>query len=408
MLLAALFALAVPAGAEDLLAQASPAPPPAASPAPSPSPSATPTPKPFQMSGYLDAGYASASAAAPNGVTSGRVFDNVSGTPQLQTVNITAGYTGPIGAKFEVNAGQDANVIHSYPQALFVGSPPFNTQVDITQAYLSYSTGNFTLIGGKFETLAGAEVIESPNDLNFSRSILFGFAVPFTHTGLRLTYAATPHFSVIVGANRGWDLTYPLNSVKNGSGGLASDNNAITVEAGLAWNPSSVFSGSVQFYTGKVNDWFFVGCANTNCNRQLVDLVGTYHVNSTISVVANGDFGSQTNTALPGFVFGVPAIVSKTATWKGGAVYVSDAFTPKLTGTIRYELFEDDQGYRIFNFVGTQWTEETITAQYAVLPNLTLRVEGRFDNASQPIFANRTSFQKTNTQFGAEVIVHAP
>jgi len=43
-------------------------------------------------------------------------------------------------------------------------------------------------MAGKFVTLAGSEVIWSPSNSNFSRSILFG-AIPFTHTGVR---AATP------------------------------------------------------------------------------------------------------------------------------------------------------------------------------------------------------------------------
>jgi len=368
------------------------------------------------MSGYLDAGFVSAGVAANNGAMTGRVFDNVSGTPQLQTVNLTAGYTGTFGGKFEINTGTDANVIHSYPQSLLIGTIPYNPQVDITQAYLSYSTGKFTLIGGKFETLAGAEVIESPSDLNFSRSILFGFAVPFTHTGVRLTYAATPQFSLIAGANRGWDTTRTLNSTQNGSlaalgaAAAANDTNSITAELGLAWNPSSAFSGTIQAYSGTVDAWFTNACANTKCVRQLIDMVGTYHYNSNVSVVANVDLGSQTNTSLPGFTAaGAPTIVSSTATWKGVAGYISDAFTPKLTATLRGEVFADFQGYRLFNYVGTKWTEGTATVQYALAPNLTLRLEGRGDTATQPIFITKAgTFIKTQVQFGLEAIAHAP
>ena len=40
-----------------------------------------------------------------------------------------------------------------------------------------------TIKGGKFVTLLGYEVIESPNNLNFSRSFMFSFAIPLTHVG---------------------------------------------------------------------------------------------------------------------------------------------------------------------------------------------------------------------------------
>jgi hypothetical protein len=39
-------------------------------------------------------------------------------------------------------------------------------------------------------TLAGYEVIEAWKDPNITRSILFGFAIPFTHTGIRANYTA--------------------------------------------------------------------------------------------------------------------------------------------------------------------------------------------------------------------------
>ena len=44
---------------------------------------------------------------------------------------------------------------------------------------------------GRFVTPIGAEVIESQDNWNYTRSILFGYAIPFNHTGVRATYAAS-------------------------------------------------------------------------------------------------------------------------------------------------------------------------------------------------------------------------
>jgi hypothetical protein len=408
IMFAALVAFALPAGADparsDVLAQASPAP----------SPSPTPSPNPFQVSGFLDVGSQWASVANPQGVISGRVFDTVNNSAQLHALNLQAAYTGPIGGKVEFTIGDDAEYLHSYPQlqqafgpqyppaapSLFTYGPGLTSNVDITQAYASGTFGPLTLILGKFATLAGAEVLESPSDLNYSRSILFGFAIPFTHTGARLTWTATPQITIIGGVNRGWDTTKGLGAPQNG-GGTVGDNSSLTFEYGAAWNPSKAISVTAQGYSGKPQNWAFVGCASNTCNRNLIDLVGTWHATSALTGIVNIDLGSQSNTALFGG--------SSTATWKGVAGYASYAFTPKLTATGRYEWFSDWQGYRIGNFVGTLWQEGTITAQYAVTSNLTVRAEGRFDNASQPIFANRSGgFQKTNSSFGLEAIVHAP
>ena len=40
---------------------------------------------------------------------------------------------------------------------------------------------------GKFVTPIGAEVIESQDNWNYTRSILFGYAIPFYHMGVRAT-----------------------------------------------------------------------------------------------------------------------------------------------------------------------------------------------------------------------------
>jgi hypothetical protein len=212
---------ASPAGAdESVVAQASPAP--AASPAASPSPSPTPVPHAFSISGFGDTGYTSVSNASsantgtgpisdPNGkLITGRVFDTDNQKVQFHNWNIQAAYTptAGFGGKVEYSFGDDADIIHSYPQSF--QNP--GDEIDLTQAYVSYVGGPLTVQVGKFETLAGAEVIESPSDLNFSRSILFGYAVPFTHTGGRITYAVNGDLNVIVGANQGWDTTKALNS----------------------------------------------------------------------------------------------------------------------------------------------------------------------------------------------------
>ena len=59
----------------------------------------------------------------------------------------------------------------------------------VQQAYVSLLTGKVQWDVGKFVTPMGAEVIESQDNWNYTRSILFGYAIPFYHVGLRATYA---------------------------------------------------------------------------------------------------------------------------------------------------------------------------------------------------------------------------
>ena len=59
---------------------------------------------------------------------------------------------------------------------------------------------------GQFVTSAGAEVIESSSNWNYSRSILFAWAIPYYHFGAKATIPITKTFtagSAVAGWPRG-------------------------------------------------------------------------------------------------------------------------------------------------------------------------------------------------------------
>src|SRR5207249_12047271 len=60
---------------------------------------------------------------------------------------------------------------------------------------------------GKFVTPVGAEFIEGYDGYNdnHSRSLLFTWAIPFTHTGFKLSYPFNDKFTAMVMLVNGWD-----------------------------------------------------------------------------------------------------------------------------------------------------------------------------------------------------------
>ena len=400
---------ASPAGADPVVAQAAPA----AAPAPSPSPSPSPPPHLLQVSGYADAGYTSASIASAvanlgGSQISGRVFDTLNQQIQFHNFNLQAAYNGPIGGKIEASFGDDANVINSYPKNTFAPG----TEIDITQAYVQGISGQFTGIVGKFETLAGAEVIESPSDIEFSRSILFGYAVPFTHTGGRVTWAMNSNLSFIAGVNRGWDTTWS----ESHSPFAYPDTSSLTFEGGAAWNPSKAFSATLQGYDGQVEEGNAVALPTFPVNytplapgrpvRSLIDTVLTYHMTSALTLILNGDAGQQTNSIVVngnGTPFGYG-----TGTWSGLAGYASYALSGQWTVSLRGEYFGDNGGLR--TGISQKWTEATATAAYAPNSNIIVRGEIRGDKSNQYFFSTGFGLPayKTNAQFGIETIVKWP
>src|SRR6266700_442288 len=135
----------------------------------------------ISVSGYIDAGYTHSDRNVETGFST-RVFDSQNNSFVLHQLGVSISKQPKQGFGGVVNftAGRDAEVINSFGAT--------TSQVDLTQAYAQYARGPLTLIAGKFVTLQGTEVIWSPTNPNISRSILFG-AIPFTHTGVRATWA---------------------------------------------------------------------------------------------------------------------------------------------------------------------------------------------------------------------------
>ncbi|TMH19488.1 MAG: hypothetical protein E6H70_03485 [Betaproteobacteria bacterium] len=180
----------------------------------------------ISMSGYLDVGYTHADRNIEGGVAGNplvppRVFDNQNNSFALHQFGLSVSKLPRqgFGGLVNVTVGSDAQVIHSFPEGTGAGSSMF----DVTQAYAQYAGRELTLIAGKYATLHGTEVIWSPSNTNVSRSILFG-AIPFTHTGVRATWALSDTVSLIAGVNNGWDQVTDKNRDK-------------TVELGATFNP---------------------------------------------------------------------------------------------------------------------------------------------------------------------------
>jgi hypothetical protein len=361
-----------------IVALASPAASPAAkataTPAPTPTPTAAPPAKFIQLSGQADVGYA---ATGHNTVLSGRVFDgpasvNTHGGPVSPSFGGTNGFTqnapniqdiylastwtaGPVGGELDAAFGSDPNTFQSFP----ANNSSFYS---IVQAYVTYTYKSLTLTAGKFNTLAGAEYIKSSLDWEYSKSLLNGFAIPFTHTGVRLTFAPSSKINYIVGENLGWD-TINIQAT-----------HGTTTEEGLIINPSTAINWTVQAYQGKAGDGF-----GGFTPRRLVDTVLVGHVTPALTLQGNYDYGTQVASA--GNVYANGAGVAR---WQGGAAYANYQFTPKWSGTVRYEGFRDAGGYRTNN--DQMLEEKTVTAQYQPSSPIMLRVEYRWDHSNKPVF----------------------
>lgn len=362
----------------------------------------------FDLTGYVDVAYSHLSGRgafnttpAGAGVTVGgpnRVFDYKRNTLNLHQAAFTLAKQPKegFGGLLNVTLGRDADVIAAYDtnpsngigcnlatgQATTGGCK--KDSWDITQAFVQYATGPVTIIGGKFVTSAGAEVINSTANPNYSRSILFGYAIPFTHTGARVSYAVSDTFTLMGGINNGWDALKDTNTAK-------------TVELVGSFSPSKQLSLSVGGHSGKERVGGLIGTGPEG-TRNLIDVVGTYNATDKLTFILNYDYGTQDNTMT------VAANGAGKSKWDGLAGYVNYQFTDQWRLSLRAEYFDDRDGYR--TGVVQKWKEATLTLGYLPLKNLDLRAEVRADRSNVRAFVDSSGTTASNNQnsFGLQAI----
>jgi len=315
----------------------------------------------ISVSGYIDAMYTHSDRN--QAAFSTRVFDLENNSFALRQFGLQVAKQPKegFGGLVNITVGKDAQVIHSFPE--FTGANT-GSMFDVTQAFLQYSSGPLTVIAGKFVTLQGSEVIWTPTNVNASHSILFG-AIPFTHTGVRATWALSDTVSLIGGVNNGWDQ-------------LTDSNKAKTAELGVTLNPIKPLTITVSDYYGKETVPFAIPGAADGMRNSL-NVVASYTVIDPLTIGAEILSVSQD-------IPGAGGTTTK-AKYNGAALYVSYMFMPKLRGVLRAESFDDKDGFH-FGTASTKYKEVTLTGAFLASDSFEARVEARRDNATNTVFTD--------------------
>lgn len=339
----------------------------------------------FDLTGHIDVGYTNLKGSGKfvSGLNS-RVFDFDRNEVSLHAIDLQlaklpeAGFGGMV----DVTIGKDADTIAAYGTIDRNRGPAngVDKRFDVTQAHVHFATGPLTVIAGKFVTLSGAEVIKSAADTNYSRSILFGYAIPFTHTGVRATYKLSDTLTLVGGVNQGWDAFKDPNGDK-------------TIELQAVFAPSKSMSLLVTGYSGKERVTNYPK-SDANGNRNLLDVVAVFNLAEPLTLILNFDYGTQEGGSATG----------GKAKWQGLAGYVNYQFSDQWRLSVRSEYFDDKDGYR--TGIIQKWKETTATLAYLLNKNLELRAEVRGDWSDKEAFlkSDRVATSKTDRSLGFEVL----
>jgi hypothetical protein len=320
------------------------------------------------MSLYLQGGYTFNFANPDSGNNEQRLFDKKADTFLLDLAQIQFAKdpaVGGLGYKLKVSMGETAKSIHSAG----LGNP--DDAFDLTEAYLDYVAplgSGFKVRFGKFATYLGAEVIEAKDNFNYSRSFLFNYAVPFTHTGFMAGYKFSEAFTTYLYLVNGWDVSTDNNKGK-------------TAGASFVLTPVDPLQLTFNFMYGPEQ------ANNNSSNRFLFDWIGAFKATKKLTFMVNVDYGQEEKD---------PLNRGNESKWYGVAGYAKYDFTDFFSATIRGEYFDDKNGVR--TGIAQKLKEVTLTTEFKIVKNLFLRPEYRHDWSDQNGFDSKHAAFNKKTQ----------
>ncbi len=360
----------------------------------------------IHVGGYIETGYnlntnspnantgATVGGSTVNGTnTNIRAFDRDANSftenaeVDLQKIATEA---GTAGFRTDLMFGRDAQILSGSTNG------DQRNNVFVQQAYVQYIApiGNgIDIKAGRFVTIAGAEVIESKDNWNTSRSLLFTNAIPFTHNGVLASYKFTDMVDAKLGLANGWDAGVDNNKGK-------------TILSQVALHPMKGVDFTQNFIVGSEQARSAAGGSGTTGGnradrnfRGLLDSVLAWtplSTNEGWKVLANFDYGWEekarailTPNSARQFSGEVGTGVAK---WQGLALGTKYDVNNWLTLAGRVEYFSDPEGARIGALNGVTRPqrnnifEMTYTADVKLAKNLITRLEWRYDWANNSIF----------------------
>lgn len=266
----------------------------------------------------------------------------------------------PFGFRVDFGLGRTTEILHGAEQA----GKAFRY---IPQVYLSFKPAAFKgvqLDVGKFYTSAGAELTETQANWNYSRSLLFAWAAPYYHLGLRASIPVHKLYTAGFQVVNGWNNIYDSNSGKT-----------IGLTGALA---TSKFSWFHNYYVGPEK-------ADTNKGmRQLFDTTALFTPNPKVNFYLSLDYGKDKR------------IGTGADTWIGFAGAARFAPTSWFAIAPRMEYFSDRDGFA--TGVAQQIKEFTLTGEFKMKQGIIYRLEYRRDWSNVPFFDRGNEGRSSKSQ----------
>jgi hypothetical protein len=334
-----------------------------------------------QIGGYVTASYVynNNNPDSPIGAQAVNQFDLNHNTFNLDAAKLEIGRAatapGDAGFQMDLMFGDYGGILGGYGINSSSGNSADNF-VHLQEAYVSYNWSDVTFKFGKWETLLGSEVIDTPLNRNVTQGVLFTYGIPLFHTGIQASGKLTEEVGWALAAVNGWG--------NNPFGGTTetNDNKGVLGQLNFA---SGAFATALTTYYGSDGGTGFNALNQTveefNIDRATVlDWTATVTATDALTFWWNVDWGMQKDVV---FGFGPQTGSTRNAQWYGGSLGTQYYFDEKTSVALRGEVLRDSDGYRISG-AGDDAMLYTLTGTlgYKLTQNLLARLEVRYDTFS--------------------------
>lgn len=308
------------------------------------------------ISGLLDA-YATinpargATNAAPNDLY---VFETQANGASISLAKIALERkAAPVGFRLDVGFGQTIDIVNATDTAA-----NHDLTRNLEQAYVSWAaTKSVTLKIGKMVTHHGMEVIESQSNWNYTHSLLFSYAIPFTQTGVAVDWVASDKLEATLFVVNGLNNTFEGNAFKSPG-------------AQVIYKPTAELTLIQNFSAFNEQPGDAGGLTRFDNAVYLFDTIATYTPSAALDLGFNSDIAYDATLPSDAFL-------------GGAAAYARWHANDKIALSGRAELFHDNSSPTLGIPLAMKGNigEATATFSYAPSNGLLLRTEARVDRA---------------------------
>ena len=282
-----------------------------------------------------------------------------------------------LGLTLEFAAGDGPTILNATDPA---GSKTFRYLSQAYATYVSPGARPYTLDVGRFYSWIGYESLESPNNENYGRSLLFTLAQPSFAVGLRLSRQIDPIWTATAYAANGFNES-------------DTPDHRRALGATLAANPSSRLNLTFGLWHGeeggdRPNDagsFGGIGFPMPGLHAlDLFDTYGSYSLSPTTKVALNASYATVTQGPASG-----------QGNWSGVEGILRHSFGGRSAAALRVERFFDTNGLR--TGVAQSLDAVTLTYDFNPVKAMTLRLELRRDFSNVPYFQTSGGLSRART-----------